>query len=358
MNMKTKITLFAMLLMSTIAVQAQSIMNIHQSNGTVLQIPLNTIDSITYTIPNQGSLATLTTMPIGNITSTSATSGGNITNNGGTPVTQRGIVWSTSPNPTTANNSTTNGSGTGSYTSNLSNLTANTTYYVRAYATNSAGTAYGNQVSFTTTASGGIVSNPGAGVTFNGYTYASIVLGNGQEWMAENLRTTKYRNGDNITNVTDNAQWDLLTTGAWVHYSNDSQYENPYGKLYNWHAVADTRNVCPAGWHVPTDAEWTVLTNYLGGESVAGGKMKSTGTQYWQSPNQDATNESGFSGLPGGYRFSIGPFSHVGGYGGWWSSTEGNTYNAWTRDLDYSSGSVSRGYYGKGNGFSVRCLRD
>jgi uncharacterized protein (TIGR02145 family) len=359
MIMKTKITLFAMVLISTLAVQAQTIMNIHQSNGTVMQIPLNTIDSITYTIPNPGNLATLTTLPIGNITDIAATTGGNITNDGGTPVTQKGVVWSTSPSPTTANNSTTNGSGTGSFTSNLTSLTASTTYYVRAYATNSAGTAYGNEVSFTTTAGGGgIVTNPGAGVNFNGYTYTSIVLGNGQEWMAENLRTTSYANGDPIQNVTDGTQWSNLTTGAWAHYNNDNQYENPYGKLYNWYTVADPRNVCPTGWHVPTDAEYTLLTDYLGGGAAAGGKMKSTGTQYWLSPNTDATNESGFSGLPGGYRDSNGTFGGVGDYGYWWSSAEDATDGAWNRDLEYGDGDVGRNNVNKVVGFSVRCLRD
>ena len=159
--MKIKILLTAIMVTSSIILNAQTIMNIHQSNGTVLQIQMNTIDSITYTINNPGNQATVSTLPIGNITSTSATSGGNVTNNGGTPVTQRGLVWSTSPNPTTANNSTNDGSGTGNFTSNLSGLTASTTYYLRAYATNSAGTAYGNELSFTTTAGGGgIVSNP------------------------------------------------------------------------------------------------------------------------------------------------------------------------------------------------------
>jgi hypothetical protein len=254
--MKTKVYFFALTVMSAFGLQAQTIMNIHQSNGTVLQIPLNTIDSITYTIPNPGNLATLTTTAASSITDISAVSGGNITNDGGSLITQRGICYSTSPSPTTANTSIISGSGTGSFTSNLTSLTASTTYYVRAYATNSAGTAYGNELSFTTTAGGGgIVTNPGAGVTFNGYTYSSIVLGNGQEWMAENLRTTTYANGDPIPNVTDNTQWQNLTTGAWAHYNNDSQYENPYGKLYNWYAVDDSRNVCPTGWHVPSDAE-------------------------------------------------------------------------------------------------------
>jgi uncharacterized protein (TIGR02145 family) len=359
MIMKTKITLFAMLLMSTLVVQSQTIMNIHQSNGTVLQIPLNTIDSITYTIPNPGNLATLTTLPAVNITDIAATSGGNITNNGGSLITQRGVCYSTSLSPTTANTTIISGSGTGSFTSNLTSLTASTTYYVRAYATNSAGTAYGNELSFTTNAGGGgIVTNPGAGVTFNGYTYTSIVLGNGQEWMAENLRTTAYANGDPIPNVTDANQWQNLTTGAWAHYNNDSQYENPYGKLYNWYTVADSRNLCPTGWHVPSDAEWTVLSDYLGGESVAGGKMKSTDTQYWGSINTDATNESGFSGLPGGYHDSSGTFHYIGSIGDWWSSTEYGTSTAWHRFLGSNDGSVSRSANDKANGFSVRCLRD
>jgi uncharacterized protein (TIGR02145 family) len=362
--MRSGILLFTIMVISSLTLNAQTIMNIHQSNGTVLQIPLNTIDSITYTITNPGNLATITTLTIGNISSSSALSGGNITNDGGTPVTQRGVVWGTSPNPTTANNSTTNGSGTGSFTSTLTSLTAITTYYVRAYATNSAGTAYGNELTFTTTAGGGgIVTNPGAGVTFDGYTYASIVLGNGQEWMAENLRTTSYANGDPIQNVTDQTQWLNLTTGAWAHYNNDSQYENPYGKLYNWYTVADPRNVCPTGWHMPSDAEWSTFINYLDPNAVggfsnsAGGKMKSTGTQYWQSPNTGATNESGFSGFPGGASSTSQQFSDIGFAVLWWSSTDYNNM-PWVRSLSYGNGSVSRQNYFKEQGFSVRCLRD
>ena len=357
--MKTKIYFFALIVISAFGLQAQTIMNIHQSNGTVLQIPLNTIDSITYTISNPGNLASITTIAVTSITGTTAISGGNITNDGGTLITQRGICYSTSPSPTTANTIIISGSGSGTFTSNLTFLSANITYFVRAYATNSSGTAYGNEVSFTTTAGGGgIVTNPGAGVTFNGYTYASIVLGNGQEWMAENLRTTTYANGDPIPNVTDENQWTNLTTGAWSHYNNASQYENPYGKLYNWYAVDDSRNVCPSSWHVPTDDEWTVLTDYLGGEPVAGGKMKSTGTQYWPSPNGDANNESGFSGLPGGYRDGLGGFTSIGYLGYWWSSIEYNTVYAWDRILYYSSSDVLSNYYHKNDGFSVRCVRD
>jgi uncharacterized protein (TIGR02145 family) len=354
--MKIKVYLYALTVMSTFGLQAQTIMNIHQSNGTVLQIPLNTIDSITYTIPNSGTLATLTTTAVSAIAQTTAISGGNITNDGGILITQHGVCYSTNPSPTTANNTIISGSGTGSFTSNLTGLTGNTTYYVRAYAINSAGTSYGNEVSFTTTA--GIITNPGAGVTFDGYTYTSILLGNGQEWMAENLRTSTYANGDTIPNVQDSSQWENLTTGAWVHNNNDSQYENPYGKLYNWYTVNDSRNVCPSGWHVPSDSEWTVLSNYLGGQSVAGGKMKSTGTQFWLSPNTNATNESGFSGVPGGSRFFYGYFGNIGLSGNWWSSSENVSVNAWFRKLDYTNGVVVRSANVKENGFSVRCIKD
>jgi uncharacterized protein (TIGR02145 family) len=202
-----------------------------------------------------------------------------------------------------------------------------------------------------------ITFNPGAGVTFDGYNYRTIILGNGQEWMAENLRTETYANGDSIPNITDSSQWANLNTGAWVHNNNDSQYENPYGKLYNWYTIADSRNVCPNGWHVPTDAEWTVLSNYLGGDAVAGGKMKSTETQYWQSPNTDASDESGFSGLPGGIRGNGGVIP-VGTSGHWWSSTEFGTNVAFSNSLYYRIGNLVRSGNPKTNGFSVRCLRD
>jgi uncharacterized protein (TIGR02145 family) len=357
------------LLLMGLSASAQTIMNIYQNNGTVLQIPLSSIDSITYTVNNPGNLATLSTLPVGNITATSAVSGGNITNGGGTPVTQRGVCWSTAPNPTTANNTTSDGSGLGSYTSTLTGLVAGATYYVRAYAINSAGTAYGNQVQFTAAGGGGgIVSNPGAGVTFGGYTYATVVLGNGQEWMAENLRTTTYANGDPIPNVTDGNAWIQLTTGAWAHYENNASYENPYGKLYNWYAVADPRNVCPAGWHVPTDAEWNTLVGYLdptyypnanGSQSVtAGGKMKSMGMQYWIL-NEGATNESGFSGLPGGGRnLDNGNFYSLGSYGYWWSASESGAEFAWFRYLTNDDAVIGRGSIYDRYGFSVRCLRD
>lgn len=191
----------------------------------------------------------------------------------------------------------------------------------------------------------------------DGNVYSTQIIGT-QEWMVENLRTSKYCNGDSIPNVINDIQWENLTTGAWSHYNNDSLNENPYGKLYNWFAVVDARNICPCGWHVPSDEEWTELTDYLGSDAISGGKMKSTDTLYWQSPNMDATNESGFSGLPGGTRSSNGYFGSIGTGGYWWSSTEYLPSVGWRRSLGYNGGNTMTGGHAKGNGLSVRCLKD
>jgi uncharacterized protein (TIGR02145 family) len=197
-----------------------------------------------------------------------------------------------------------------------------------------------------------------------GNVYKTIVIGT-QEWMAENLKTSIYRNGNAIANVTDNNQWSGLTTGAFCYYNNDSQYDCPYGKLYNWYAVGDPRNVCPTGWHVPTDAEWSVLINYLdpnadGGNNsnVAGGKLRSPGLEYWLSTDLYATNESGFSGLPASIRTSDETFQGIGFLGDWWSSTEADAANAWDRYFQADNSNCFRSSYGKKNGLSVRCLRD
>ena len=188
--------------------------------------------------------------------------------------------------------------------------------------------------------------------------YPSVTLCS-QKWMDKNLDVTTYRNGDTIAYVTNSTAWAALTTGAWCYYNNDPSTNATYGKLYNWYAVNDSRGLAPAGWHVPSDAEWTTLETCLGGSSVAGGAMKVTGTTTWTSPNTGATNSSGFAGLPGGYRYYYdGSFNDVGYYGYWWSSTEYNTTNAWYRYLYYNNGSIFRNPTDKRNGFSVRCLRD
>jgi uncharacterized protein (TIGR02145 family) len=191
----------------------------------------------------------------------------------------------------------------------------------------------------------------------DGNKYKTVAIGT-QVWMAENLKVEHYRNGDPVPNVTDNTAWSTLTTGAYANYNNDAANGATYGRLYNWYAATDARNIAPAGWHVPSDTEWDVLINYLGGESVAGSKMKETGTAHWASPNIDATNSSGFTSLPGGVRDQNGPFFAIGNLGSWWSSTELLTSNAWSRTLFNSHGVVFKNGDFKQRGFSVRCLRD
>jgi uncharacterized protein (TIGR02145 family) len=304
---------------------------------------------ISFTTPLLAALPTVETNSISSITQTTAIGGGNVTAPGGTVVTARGVCWGTSSNPTIANNFTTNGSGAGAYTSNLSGLTANTTYYVRAYATNSNGTTYGNEVIF-------------ASVTtftdIDGNIYNAIQIGN-QTWMKENLKTTKYSNGNTIPNISDNTAWSAQTTGAYCWYNNSITNKNPYGALYNFYTVADNRNLCPAGWHVPTDEEWAILTTFLGGTGIAGGKLKETGTAHWTTPNTGADNSSGFTALGGGYREGgTSLFAHFGTYGDWWSASESDETNASDWGIDYQKTGVYSGPCDKKDGYSVRCLRD
>jgi uncharacterized protein (TIGR02145 family) len=185
----------------------------------------------------------------------------------------------------------------------------------------------------------------------------TIVIGT-QHWTEKNLEVVTYRNGDVIPQVTDATAWAALTTGAWCYYNNDVANGAIYGKLYNWYAVNDTRGLAPTGWHVPTDAEWTILTDKLGGASVAGGKMKSVGTTIWTTPNTSATNESGFSGFAGGSRGGNGFFSSIGNFGYWWSSSEYNTTHAFIRYLNYGGGNAVSTTGSKKGSYYVRCLRD
>ncbi len=319
----------------------------------------NEINFITQSTPVV-TLPSVTTTAISAITQTTAQSGGNVTSDGNATVTSRGICWSTSANPTIANNKTTDGIGINSFTSNLTGLTANTTYYVMAYAINSAGTAYGNQVSFTTT-SGGVT---GTVTDIDGNVYNTVTIGT-QVWMAENLRTTKYNDGTSIPNVTNEGLWNYSTTQGYCWYNNDVNNKNTYGGLYNWFTV-NTGKLCPAGWHVPTRTEWTTLTTFLGGENVAGGKLKEAGTTHWLSPNTGATNETGFSALPGGYRSSWGYFSisGIGAEGGWWSSTDEPSLREGLQGIGYYwllsyNNSVSQAPMNNFSfGYSIRCLKN
>jgi uncharacterized protein (TIGR02145 family) len=176
--------------------------------------------------------------------------------------------------------------------------------------------------------------------------------------MAENLKVTRYRNGVVINNLTDNTQWQSNTAGAWSYYNNSATNNAQYGKLYNWFAVNNANKICPTGWHVPTDAEWTTLENFLGGTSVSGGKMKSQGISYWSSPNTGADNSSGFSSLPGGYRLDAGTYQGTNSEGIWWSASEASSANAWYRYLEFNRFDGFRANFDKGSGFSVRCVKD
>jgi len=185
----------------------------------------------------------------------------------------------------------------------------------------------------------------------------SVTIGR-QIWTDKNLDVTRYRNGDVIDQITNTTDWANATTGAWCYYNNDPANGAIYGKLYNWYAVNDPRGLAPAGWHVPSDPEWTTLSTYLGGNAVAGGKMKTTGITRWTTPNTSATNESGFTGLPGGYRNLFGSFYNVRISGYWWSATVNDSTYAWFRYLYYDDGYLYRSLNNKKNGFSVRLVKD
>lgn len=381
------------------------------------------------------------------ITSNSATLGGNVTSIGSSPVLERGVVYATTTNPTISNTKITSVNGTGAFSVNATNLTANTTYYVKAYAINSQGIGYGSEVNFTTVAGGiapvaafsanpttikegesvqftdqstnnptswswnfgdggtsnvqnpshkysnlgkytvelivtnsngtntmtktdYIIVNSSNGILFNpdltygsvtdieGNVYKTIQIGT-QVWMAENLRVTKYRNGD-VIGTTTPATLDIQNQSKpkyqWANNGNESDVFT-YGRLYTWYAATDSRGTCPTGWHLPTNEEFTALITFLGGESVAGGKLKESGTSHWISPNTGATNSSGFTALHNTKRNDSGYFSNY-GYGSWWITNEMNGRDAWHWNVEYNS--IAAFYSGsyKSYGHPVRCVKD
>jgi len=190
----------------------------------------------------------------------------------------------------------------------------------------------------------------------DGNVYNTVIIGT-QTWMAENLQTTKYNDGTAILLVSDGTAWNYIKTSGYCLYNNFAGYKNSFGTLYNWYTV-NTGKLCPIGWHVPDDSEWTDLITFLKGDSVAGGKLKETGTIHWRSPNTGATNESGFAALPGGTRYSHGSFYHTGYYGYWWSATKYKELHAWYRSLSFETCHIERHYKSKTVGFSVRCIKD
>ena len=286
----------------------------------------------------QGIAPILSTSEITNVTENTATSGGIITDEGSASVTSRGVCWSTHENPTIEDNKTEDGSGSGNFTSDITNLEPNTTYYVKAYAINSEGTGYGNSISFTTNE---LISESSFIDSRDGKTYKTVIIGN-QEWMAENLAYAP-------------------SSGNFWAYDNNEANAEIYGYLYDWETA---KEVCPNGWHLPSSQEWTELLDYLGGEEVSGGKLKSTGTieagtGKWRDPNTGATNQTGFSALPGGNRDENGNFDNLGYDGYWWSSTEHSTADrALYRYIYHNSIDIDNFPDYKEVGFSVRCVKD
>lgn len=204
-------------------------------------------------------------------------------------------------------------------------------------------------------------SNAQATVTdIDGNIYHTVTIGS-QVWLAENLKTTKYRDGTPIPNITNNTTWSSLSNGGgYCDYENLPSNSGVYGRLYNWFATTSVHNLCPLGWRVPTDAEWATLTDFIGGESVAGGRLKETGILHWSNPNNGATNQSGFTALPAGYRENDGTFGAQGDYGWWWTASEdfAGAANAWTRFIGSPFGGIFAYNTSKTSGYSIRCIRD
>ncbi len=299
----------------------------------------------------KGELAAVSTSAVTGITTTSAVTGGNITDDGGSKITSRGVCWNTTGSPTIRDKFTHDGSGPGSFTSKPEYLLPDTYYYLRAYATNDAGTAYGDVQNFKTSP---LVT--GTVDDFDGNTYKTVEIGT-QTWMAENLRTAKYNDGTPIPAVTDKTQWASLISPGFCWYNNDlSTYGATYGALYNWYTVA-TNKLCPAGWHIPTDDEWSLLAGYLGGAAVAGDKMKESGNIHWANNNVGATNESGFTALPGGGRIT-GDFIYIRESAAWWTMTPNDESTAYCVELDDNVVELLKGSLAKNCGFSVRCVRN
>jgi len=292
----------------------------------------------------------LTTTTVTGITPTTATSGGTITTTQGSEIISRGVCWSAQHIPTIADDTTVNGSGNGTFVSVMKGLSPNTRYVVRMYAAGLEGTDYGDTVSFTT-------GEEPLVTDVDGNTYHMVTIGT-QVWLRENLRVTHYRNGAQIPQVTNKTNWAALTSHAWCYPENNSAFDAIYGKLYNAYAVADSRKIAPAGWHVATTNDWNKLRDFLGGMNIAGGKMKAVGTSYWMSPNTGASNVSGFTALPAACRTLEGLFSSVKYSACFWSGDGippayiSGWFLAYNFE-DFTDGPVLAQY-----GYSVRCVKD
>lgn len=276
--------------------------------------------------------------------------GGSIVSNSSGTIKMRGVCWGTMPKPDTSQHKKALISKTEDFIVILSKLTPATRYYYRAFIVNENGLIYGDEKEFVTLENGPNVTD------IDGNEYQTVKIGT-QTWMKENLKVSRYNNGDSIPTGLDNRQWQTTQAGAFAIFNNQKENNDIFGKIYNWYVVQDERNVCPIGWHVPSQEEWTSLENFLGGEEIAGSKMKAV-SNLWRGSSKNITNEGGFSGLPAGSRFASG------GYGSMFQ------VGCWAMDDNRNLGSgffvviVDWGdFSGKGSeminrGFSVRCIKD
>lgn len=258
-----------------------------------------------------------------------------VLSDGGAKVTERGVCWSTNPIPTISDKKVISGADIGEYNVTLAGLTQGTKYYARAYATNGKGTAYSDDFSFIA----------GTVTDIDGNVYNMVTIGT-QIWMAEDLKVVKYQNGDPIPFITKYSEWETTKEGAyWVLYSK---------LLYNWHSVADKRNIAPKGWHVPTVSEWAVIAQYLGGKDIAGGKMKQAGTKNWYPPNTGASNTSGFNAVATGSRAANGSILDFGDTAWWWSSyiPKATRITNMSHAINFNIGVDSN------FGLAIRCVKD
>jgi uncharacterized protein (TIGR02145 family) len=286
------------------------------------------------------------TLSATDLSNTSAKFNGTVNPNNGSTTVSFDYGLTASYGQTTQVPAPISGSTPETITSDISGLKSGLTYHYRIKAVNEKGTTLGEDMQFTTPI-----------VDLDGNAYNAVTIGS-QTWMVENLKTTKFNDGTTIPNITNSTEWKVLTTSAFSWYNNDpTTYKIIYGGLYNWYAV-NTNKLCPAGWHVPSDTEWTTLTTFLGGEAVAGGKLKETGLLHWWDPNFGATNESGFTALPVGSRTIYGDFNENGKYANFWSSTINSSTQSLYRSIYYASQGVLKlnTYYKEG--YSIRCIRD
>lgn len=292
----------------------------------------------------------INTLKISEITQTTAKCGGSFPSNGNANIVYKGICWSTSQNPTIANDKTILGSEITDFQSTLSGLSSSTRYFVRAYAVNTQDTIYGQQKTFITYPNNVIYD-------IDNNIYNTITIGT-QEWMKEDLRVSHYRNGDliNTINIYADIRNEISPKYQWSYQRNDTNVINA-SKLYTWYTVVDNRGVCPTGWHLPSDSEWEKLISYLGGELVAGEKLREAGGEHWSLDNT-GTNESGFTALPDAIRRSDGYFWPSTPSVRYLSSTESGSEYAWIRQLEERPKNVFRSSYEKKGGYSCRCIKD